>query len=46
MLGKSSPEICASSVIFEKLPNANNHPIGENSPNLVTLFGTYVMIRF
>jgi hypothetical protein len=24
--------------IFEKLPKVNNHPLGENSPNLVTLF--------
>jgi hypothetical protein len=24
-------------VIFGKLPNVNNHPLGENSPNLVTL---------
>jgi hypothetical protein len=34
----------ATSVIFMKLPNANNHPLGENSPNLVTLnmiCGTY-----
>jgi hypothetical protein len=24
-------------VIFKKLPKENNHPIGENAPNLVTL---------
>jgi hypothetical protein len=24
-------------VIFRKLPKENNHPFGENSPNLVTL---------
>jgi hypothetical protein len=24
-------------VIVRKLPNVNNHPMGENSPNLVTL---------
>jgi hypothetical protein len=27
----------ATSVIFFKLPAVNNRPIGENSPNLVTL---------
>jgi hypothetical protein len=27
----------ATSVIFKKLPKENNHPIGESSPNLVTL---------
>jgi hypothetical protein len=27
----------AISAIFKKLPNVNNRPIGENSPNLVTL---------
>jgi hypothetical protein len=27
----------ATSVIFKKLPKANNHPLGENDPNLVTL---------
>jgi hypothetical protein len=26
----------ANFVIFPKLPKANNHPIGENSPNLIT----------
>jgi hypothetical protein len=35
--GKSSPVICASSLIFTKLPKVNSHPIGKNSPNLVTL---------
>jgi hypothetical protein len=33
----SSPIICAISVIFTKLPEGNSRPIGENSPNLVTL---------
>jgi hypothetical protein len=28
----------ATSVIFKKLPVINFHPIGESSPNLVTLF--------
>jgi hypothetical protein len=27
----------ATFVIFKKLPKANNHQMGENSPNLVTL---------
>jgi hypothetical protein len=26
-----------TSVLFKKLPKENNHPTGENSPNLVTL---------
>jgi hypothetical protein len=34
---KSSAKIWATSVIFEKLPKVNNHPKGENSPNLDTL---------
>jgi hypothetical protein len=34
---KSSPQICTASLIRKPLPNVNNHPIGENSPNLVTL---------
>jgi hypothetical protein len=33
----SSPIIWAISVISIKLPEESNHPIGENSPNLVTL---------
>jgi hypothetical protein len=28
-----------TTVIFKPLPKANNRPIGENSPNLVTLLG-------
>jgi hypothetical protein len=31
---KDSPRLCATSVIFKKMPNENNNPIGENSPNL------------
>jgi hypothetical protein len=27
-------------VIFKKLPKVNNHPLGEFSPNLVTLIGS------
>jgi hypothetical protein len=35
---KSSPIICAISVIFTKLPEGNSRPIGrQNSPNPVTL---------
>jgi hypothetical protein len=26
----------------QKLPNLNYHPIGENSPNLVTLYCMYI----
>jgi hypothetical protein len=38
-LKKSSPIICAVSVIFTKnYPKVSSHPMGENSPNLVTLF--------
>jgi hypothetical protein len=35
--GKSSHIICAISVIFTKIPEVMSHPMGENSPNLVTL---------
>jgi hypothetical protein len=38
-VGKKKPKLLATSVIIEKLPKVNNHPLGENSPNLVTLFG-------
>jgi hypothetical protein len=31
------PTILANSGIVKKLPEENNRPIGENSPNLVTL---------
>jgi hypothetical protein len=34
---KSSPEMCASSGSFKPMPKVNNYPLGENSPNLVTL---------
>jgi hypothetical protein len=34
---KSSPTICATSVVFNKLAKENNRPVGENLPNLVTL---------
>jgi hypothetical protein len=35
---KSGPKICTTSAIFKDLPKENNVPIGESSPNLVTLF--------
>jgi hypothetical protein len=42
--GKSGPEIWATFVIFKRLPKENNHPIGENSPNLVTLPVTFMYL--
>jgi hypothetical protein len=36
--------MCAASVFFTKLPKVNSHPIGENSPNLVTLLTTTYFI--
>jgi hypothetical protein len=35
--GKAPPNIKATSVFFKELPKVNNRPMGENSPNLVTL---------
>jgi hypothetical protein len=36
--GKSSPNMSGTSVYLRKnLPEENNRPMGENSPNLVTL---------
>jgi hypothetical protein len=40
--GKSSPIICAISAVFAKLPKVLSRPIGENSPNLVTLLGVNI----
>jgi hypothetical protein len=37
---KRSPKLWANSSIFTKLSKVSNHPIGENSPNLVTLIDT------
>jgi hypothetical protein len=37
---ESSSKIWATSVIYKKQHKINNRPIGENLPNLVTLFGT------
>jgi hypothetical protein len=34
---KRNPKVSATSVIFKKISKVNNHPMGENSPNLVTL---------
>jgi hypothetical protein len=42
---KSSPKICATSVIFKTLPKENNPPLGENSPKLVTLIVTLVYMN-
>jgi hypothetical protein len=35
---KSSPEMCFASIIFKPRLKVNNHPLGEFSHNLVTLF--------
>jgi hypothetical protein len=35
--GKEWPKMWGSFLISKKLPKANNHPMGKNSPNLVTL---------
>jgi hypothetical protein len=42
---KSSPKIWDISVIFIKRTKTNNDPMGENSPNLVTLVGAYGSIQ-
>jgi hypothetical protein len=39
LVEKSSPRICAASVIFTNLSKESNRTICENSPNLVTLIG-------
>jgi hypothetical protein len=36
-MGKSSPKLWATFVFFIKLTKENNRPLGENSPNPVTL---------
>jgi hypothetical protein len=33
--------MCATSVIFTKISNVNNCPIGVNPPNLVTLYARH-----
>jgi hypothetical protein len=35
--GKNNQNVWATSLIFKKLPIANNHPKGINSPNVVAL---------
>jgi hypothetical protein len=44
---RSWPKISATALIIEKLPKGNNRPIGENSPNLVTLLANsnYILFR-
>jgi hypothetical protein len=41
-LEKVAQKIWATFVIFRKLSKENNHEMGENSTNLVTLFGTFI----
>jgi hypothetical protein len=41
---KSCPRMWAKSAISKKLPEVNNRPVVENSPNLVTLPVADVMI--
>jgi beta-glucosidase/6-phospho-beta-glucosidase/beta-galactosidase len=36
-VAKSSPKNMGYCYFFTKLPNVNNHQLGENSPTLVTL---------
>jgi hypothetical protein len=38
MWEKVDLKLWTTSLIFKKLPKENNHPTGENSLNLVTLF--------
>jgi uncharacterized membrane protein YidH (DUF202 family) len=42
---KVGPKICATSVIFKKLPKEND-PRGENAPNLVTLASKRTAVHF
>jgi hypothetical protein len=37
--GEKKAKMRSTSVIFIKLPKVNSHPMGENSPDLVTLLG-------
>jgi hypothetical protein len=41
---RSSPRIFATSVIVKNMPKENNHKIGENSPNLVTLLKSSIAV--
>jgi hypothetical protein len=38
------PKFCATFVIFKALPKVNSRTIGENLPNLVTLFNGLLVI--
>jgi hypothetical protein len=38
----SRPHFLATSAISKKWPKVNNHPMGEDSPKLVTLTGNNV----
>jgi hypothetical protein len=42
-VGKKCQKILATYEIFKKLTKETNHPIGENSPNLVTLMWLLVL---
>jgi hypothetical protein len=42
---KRTPIMRATSVIKKKLPKVNNHPIDENSANLVTLPWVHAVLR-
>jgi hypothetical protein len=43
---ESSSKIWATFVIYTKQPKLNNRPIGENSPNLVTLGCNHFYVSF
>jgi hypothetical protein len=43
---KRSLKICAISVIFITLAKVNNDPLGQNSPNLVTLVAAEQNLSF
>jgi hypothetical protein len=42
---KIGQKMWAIFLIFKNLPKVNNHPLGENSPNLVTLTMTTISSR-
>jgi hypothetical protein len=42
-VGKSRPKMWDTSSILLKLPNVNNHPMGENSPIVITLVLTFTV---
>jgi hypothetical protein len=37
--------MCYFFIFQKKLPKVSNHPISENSPNMVTLFGSFTYLR-